>query len=221
MNYLSHYIIDHTADDPYFNSALIFPDICKRWIKTFKLPEPSGDFTVHQQSLYTGCMRHYTRDKQFHSSPFFEKYQQYINEHLKSIPFTGAVERKWFIAHVLTELLIDRTFVKLNPGFVDAFYTSLAAIDNREVKGFLSHYGMTDTTEFFTFFDHFRSVKYIYYYADNNKFLYSLSRIMLRVGLKELNEADAFLMQEAIHTIETVHMHNGAALLAELKEVFN
>jgi hypothetical protein len=221
VNYLSHFIIDQTADDHYFNSALIFPDICKRWIKTFNHPEPSIDFSICQHSLLKGCMRHYKRDKQFHSSPFFEKYQRYVNGYLKTVHFTGVVERKWFIAHVLTELLIDRTFVKIYPNYVDAFYTSLTSIDNREVTGFLKHYGMTDVSEFFTFFDHFRSVKYIYYYADNNKFLYSLSRIMLRVGLKELNERDAQLMLEAIQYIETTYMSNGEVLLAELREVFN
>lgn len=221
MNYLSHFIIDHTAADHYFNSALIFPDICKRWIKTFNHPEPSKDFTLNQHSLLNGCLRHYKRDKQFHASPFFEKYQQYVNNHLKTVNFTEAVERKWFIAHVLTELLIDRTFVRVYPQYVDAFYTSLTSIDNKELEGFLKYYGMVDSTEFFNFFDHFRTVKYIYYYTDNNKFLYSLTRIMLRVGLKELNGVDAQLMQEAIHYIESTCMSNGEVLLAELKEVFN
>lgn len=221
MNYLSHFIIDQTPHDYYFNSALIFPDICKRWIKTFNHPEPSTDFTVHQHALLKGCLCHYKRDKQFHGSPFFEKYQGYVNEYLKTVHFTGVVERKWFIAHVLTELLIDRTFVRVYPQYVDAFYTSLVNVDDRELEGFLKHCGMVDTTEFFTFFDHFRSVKYIYYYADNNKFLYSLSRIMLRVGLKELNETDAQLMQEVIQHIESTYMSNGEALLAELKDVFN
>ncbi|MES2779655.1 MAG: hypothetical protein V4651_07120 [Bacteroidota bacterium] len=221
MNYLSHFIIDHTADDVYFNSALILPDITKRWVKTFNHPPPSNDFTPNQHSLLRGCLRHYQRDKQFHGSSFFEGYQQRVNEYLKTQPFSVDVNRKWFIAHVLTELLIDRAFVKTFPGYVDAFYGSLTAMEDRELAGFLKQYGMADTTDFFYFFNHFRSVQYIYYYADNNKFLYSLTRIMLRVGLKELNAADAQLMLEAIQYLELTYMHNGEALLAELKDVFN
>lgn len=220
MNYLSHFIIDHKADDNYFNSALIFPDITKRWIKTFNHPDPGDFFTLRQNALLAGCMQHYKSDKLFHGSSFFKKYHELVNGYLKAVPFSENVTRKWFIAHVLTELLIDRTFVKTFNDYVDAFYASLNGIDDQELSGFLRHYGMTDTTGFFTFFNHFRSVQYIYYYADTNKFLYSLSRIMLRVGLKEMNESDSGLMREAVLELEANYLHNGKALLAELKEVF-
>ena len=214
-------MIDYKPGEDYFNTALILPDITKRWIKTFNHPEPSSAFTQEQYQLLEGCLSHYKRDKQFHSSPFFEKYQQLVTNELKAISFTGEVSRKWFIAHILTELLIDRCFVKTFPHLVDAFYESLSAIEDSQLAEFLQYYGMQESEEFFTFFDHFRSVKYIYYYADNNKFLYSLSRIMMRVGLKEFNEADALSMQAAIQHIEATYMNNGEALLAELKAVFN
>ena len=221
MNYLSHFIIDQKAGEHYFNSALILPDISKRWIKTFRHSTPSSLFTKYQHALLEGCLCHYKRDKQFHTSAFFEKYQDIINRALKSVPFTGDVQRKWFIAHILTELLIDRTFVKTFPEYVDLFYESLNTIDDVELKGFMGYYGLADSTEFFKFFDQFRSVKYIYYYADNNKFLYSLSRIMMRVGLTDFNEADTQLMLETIQQLESDYMSNGNVLLTELRDVFN
>lgn len=220
MNYLSHFIVDRKEGEHYFNTALILPDIAKRWVKTFHHPDSSILFSTNQHSLLSGCLRHYQRDKQFHASSFFEHYQYVTNELLKSIPFTGTVHRKWFIAHILTELLIDRAFVKQFPHLVDAFYDSLCAIDDKELVGFLRLYGVEDTTDFFTFFDHFRSVRYIYYYADTNKFLYSLGRIMMRVGLADFNNTDSGLMLEVIQRIESTEMRDGEQLYAELMNVF-
>lgn len=221
MNYLSHFIVDQKEGEYYFNSALILPDIAKRWVKTFQHPNPSLSFSPNQRSLLAGCLRHYKRDKEFHASSFFEHYQHITNERLKSISFTGTVNRKWFIAHILTELLIDRCFVRQFPHLVDAFYESLNAISDEELAGFLKYYGVEDTTDFFTFFNHFRSVRYIYYYTDNNKFLYSLGRIMMRVGLPDFNEKDSGLMLEAIQQIESENMKNGAGLYVELMNVFS
>lgn len=220
MNYLSHFVIDHHPGDHYYNTALILPDITKRWIKTFRTPGPADSFLPEQLHLLRGCLQHYESDKQFHASPFFEHYQQLVNTHLKSKTFSPDVNRKWFIAHILTELLIDRRIVVTEPSLVNGFYDSLNRVDQDVLAGFLQYYGMAETAEFFKFFDHFRGVQYIYYYADNNKFLYSLNRIMMRVGIKELSDADAATLLEAILEIEATHMGDGKVLMNELKEVF-
>jgi hypothetical protein len=220
MNYLSHYFIDSKPDEHYYNAALILPDITKPWIKTFRTPEPPPSFSQNQLALLQGALRHYHSDKLFHASAFFDHYQNLLNQYLKEVPFSEALNRKWFIAHVLTELLIDRQIVLTRPKVVDGFYSSLATINDDELAVMLEYYGMHEKADFFRFFNHFRSAQYIYYYADNNKFLYSLSRIMLRVGLKEPGERDNELLLEAILTIEQKYMSNPTKLLDELKAVF-
>jgi hypothetical protein len=220
VNYLSHFVIDNQPGDYYYNTALILPDVSKKWIKTFKTPQPPPSFLPEQLQLLQGCLQHYESDKQFHSSSFFEHYQQTVNTHLKTKPFSADVTRKWFIAHILTELLIDRRIVVAEPKLVDSFYDSLNRVDNNVLAEFLQYYGMAETAEFFKLFDHFRSVQYIYYYADNNKFIYSLNRIMMRVGIKELSDTDAGLLLEAVLEIEAEHMSDGMILMNELKQVF-
>lgn len=220
MNYLSHFYVDHIPDNHYYNAALILPDITKRWVKTFKQPAPSSQFSESQFQLLAGCLKHYRSDQQFHASSFFEHYQDTINRALKKVPFSNAVHRKWFIAHILTELLIDRQLVNLHPTVVDAFYHSLSEVKMEELLPFLTFYGMAETADFVTFFNHFREVKYIYYYADNNKFLYSLNRIMMRVGIAELNATDSGLLLDVILSIEQTYMPEPATLLNELKGVF-
>lgn len=119
------------------------------------------------------------------------------------------------------ELLLDRTFVKKYPGYVDAFYIDLNAISDEELLPFLHYYGMTDSAQFMNFFNHFRGVQYIYQYADNNKFLYSLSRIMMRVGISELGESDGQILLNIILQLEETIFAKPEELLKELKTVFN
>lgn len=221
MNYLSHFFIDSKPEAHYYNAALILPDITKAWIKKFDpamLPNPPSQI---QSELLQGALQHYHSDKLFHTSAFFEKYQSLINNELKNIPLSDDVNRKWFIAHVLTELLIDRQIVKFHKTCVDDFYNSLNFIDDRELGLFLGYFGMDDPGEFLKFLNHFRNARYIYYYADNNKFLYSLGRIMMRVGIKELGEKDGLVLMKAILHIEQVYMSDAGVLLDELKAVFN
>lgn len=221
MNYLSHFFIDHKPEAHYYNAALILPDITKAWIKKFDpamLPNPASE--IHRQ-LLSGALQHYHSDKLFHASTFFEKYQSLINDKLKNIPLSDDVNRKWFIAHVLTELLIDRQIVKSHQSIVDDFYDSLNHVDDRELSVFLGYFGMADPADFLKFFGHFRNARYIYYYADNNKFLYSLGRIMMRVGIKELSDTDGLVLMKAILDIEQVYMSDTNLILDELKAVFN
>lgn len=220
MNYLSHYIIDHQNNNSYYNTALILPDFCKRWIKNFHSPPPSNSFSDNQLSLLAGCLQHYKSDKRFHGSSFFQKYESLISDAFKKETFSIHFTRKWFVAHVLTELLIDRVFVKQLSFYVDEFYNSLNSINDTVLDSFLMYYGIQDTSEFFKQFNHFRSVKYIYYYADNNKFLYSLNRVMMRVGILELSENDAEKLMAIILHVESVHMADATILLQELKSVF-
>jgi hypothetical protein len=220
VNYLSHFFIDSKQDDHYYNAALILPDIAKPWVKKIEASFISPIASVHQIELLNGALAHYRADKLFHASSFFEFYQYKINEYLKHILLSPDVNRKWFIAHVLTEILIDRQIVKLQPEIADGFYESLSAIDDAELAAFLRSCGVNDTDPFFLFLDRFRKARYIYYYADNNKFLYSLGRIMMRVGIKELGEKDGEKLLEAILTLESLWMSNPHQLLSDMKAIF-
>ncbi len=212
-------MVDCQPNNPYYKTGLILPDFAKRWVVSFK-NNPSAILSNHQTQLLEGALRHYQSDKQFHSSTFFSFYQELVNNKLKSLPFTPQLTRKWFIGHVLTELLIDRCIVRNFSEQADDFYANLLAADNKELNGLLSAYGVSDSGPFLEVFDHFRQVKYIYYYTDNNKFLYSLNRIMMRVGLPEMAPNDQQLMLEGILELEQNVLPSGEQWLNELKNVF-
>jgi len=218
VNYFSHFLIDYKHELPYYNSALILPDITKKWLKSFNHPLPITN-PLHQQ-LLQGCLQHYKSDKQFHSSAFFDKYFLLINTEFKKEIFSESLNRKWFIAHIALELLIDRVFARYFSEKLDLFYSNLNKIDTQILLEFLTNYGLINPNEFLTFFNHFRSIQYIYYYTDNNRFIYSLSKVMTRVGIKEIGKKDAEKLLTIILHIETNYMNNPTALLNELKAIF-
>jgi hypothetical protein len=120
----------------------------------------------------------------------------------------------------MLELLIDRVLVRTWPELLAAFYDSLSKAGDAELGAFLERYGMKEHDAFFSFFDHFRAVQYIYFYTDNNKFLYSLNRIMMKANLNPLNDADTGKLEQVLTAFEGKYFSDASVMLNELKAVF-
>lgn len=216
MNYFSHYFVDRIPGNHEFNTGLLLPDVTREWIRGYKDHSyPGGP----QLDFYKGCLAHYAADKRFHASPFFKNILDIAGRLINEAPFSSSVNRKWFLAHILAELMIDRILVKNHPDELDGFYRSLSGIDDRELDVFLKQNGMEDTGHFFENFNHFRKVQYIYYYADNNKFVYSLNRIMIRAGVGALSDADQQVLLEVSLVLEKRLTGNTPLLIQQLKEI--
>lgn len=215
MNYFSHYFVDHLEGRHEYNTGLLLPDITRKLVTRFK---PNTNYTSSQFEYYKGCEAHYRGDKSFHGSAFFKWVLEQSNAVINDAPFSHSVQRKWFLAHILGELMIDRILVKQYPETLRGFYHSLDAISDRELSEYLQLNGMEKIGEFFDFFNHFRKVQYIYYYADNNKFVYSLNRIMMRAGVGELTEADQEVLLGVALQLEQVLSADTDKLVEQLIE---
>ncbi|MES2690651.1 MAG: hypothetical protein V4658_09630 [Bacteroidota bacterium] len=215
MNYFSHYFVDHKEGRYAYNTGLLLPDITRKQVAKFTLKE---SYTPLQQQFYEGCEAHYRGDKYFHSSPFFKMVLDHSNRLINESPFSDSVQRKWFLAHILGELMIDRILVKNYPEQLEGFYDSLNRADDNELADFLRLNGMEKIEVFFDFFNHFRKVQYIYYYADNNKFVYSLNRIMIQAGVGALTESDQDVLLNTTLKLEEVLSADVMTLVEQLIE---
>lgn len=101
---------------------------------------------------------------------------------------------------------------------LDKFYHSLTSINDGDLEIYLKLYGMTDTDTFFEFFNHFRKVQYIYYYTDNNKFVYSLNRIMIRAGVSAISDFNQQVLLDAILLLEEKLAADTDGLIKQLKQ---
>lgn len=219
MNYLSHYYIDHIEGNPYYNAGLLLPDISKDQVKSYR-HQPKQLVATEHMHLFEGCLKHYESDQRFHASDFFAYHQSGLNELVKSAPLSPQVQRRWFIAHVLFELLIDRILVKQDTGIVDRFYAALDQIELESLQTYLRLFQAKSPEEFIKRFGHFRTVRYIYYYSDTNKLVYSLSRIMLRAGLDEPVGSDLDALHDLCLEAEGKYFNNPNETLRNMRSIF-
>ena len=219
MNFLAHYLADHIPNDHYHNTGLILPDITRGFVSGFRNAPPNGS-PPEFEGFFSGCSAHYKSDKIFHGSNFFHKYQEKTNDLLKSSGFGNSFSRKWFISHVIIELFLDRMIIKTDESIADAFYDTLSKTKDSILESYLLAYDCEDVEGFMEKYKHFRSVKYIYHYRNNNKFVYSLNRIMLRAGLKGLNEPDVKLLEELPTFMESSLISSPQDFIDEFREIF-
>jgi hypothetical protein len=195
----------------------MLPDFGKHNFPSFRSMQCGNYF---EQQIYDGCLRHINSDKYFHSSAFFVEQLRLVKLHMSVIPFTNELTRKWFIAHILMELMLDRTMCKLFPDKLNDYYNDLQKIEEGIIHSFFDQNKAINFDTFWPHFEHFRSIQYIRYYVDNNKLVYSLNRIMQRVGLKALNEIDTVLMMNLIEAIEKDYFASANSILPDIRAIF-
>lgn len=219
MNYLAHYFIDSKVGNTYYNTGLILPDLARGYFKPSDLHHIYASST-EQKELLTGCMKHVDSDKKFHASAFFEHYLNEVNNVIKKTAFSEKLQRKWFLAHILFELLLDRAILKYEPAYVDRFYSDLGLVSDKQLEFFLGSTNAVSPDSFITRYRHFTQVQYIRYYTDNNKFVYSLNRIMIRAGLSELNISDALKLKQVVLELENTYFAARENMLHNMLQIF-
>jgi hypothetical protein len=219
MNYFSHFVFDHQALNHEFNTGLLLPDITRKSIKKFYQSDKIIVSSQHHHQFLEGCLKHYLSDKKFHSSTFFSFYYHLLNQQISNSFELKNAERKWFISHILFELLIDRVIVNSHKHLLDSFYSSLLKVNEESLSMFLKTYEMKDIDKFFEFFNHFRNTQYIYHYTDNNKFMYSLNRIMLRAKVKELSQNENTILLNIVLEFEKNHFNDSEILLKKIRAI--
>lgn len=217
MNYFAHFFVDHKTQQHEYNTGLFLPDVARGFVSSFKTPLPeNASLSAHE--FWKGCQAHYQADKLFHGSSLFQSVLDTTNKLVNSAPFSAALNRKWFLSHIMSELMIDRILIKEDIHHLDMFYESLLAINDNELAAFLRSYHIKNEVVFLEHFNHFRKVKYIYYYTDNNKFVYSLNRIMIRAGVGAMSEHDQQVLLSLVDELEQqfcqVYPQLGASLKA-------
>jgi hypothetical protein len=216
LNYFAHFFVDHQLGQHEYNTGLLLPDVTRGYVKTFKYKVISA----HAASInfHQGCIAHYRADKLFHGSTFFGDLLAQASTMITHANFSEALNRRWFLAHILAELLIDRILITQFPDLLDQFYDSLQRIHDDELLQFLKDYEMKDSTKFFEFFNHFRKVQYIRFYTDNNKFVYSLNRIMIRAGVGAMSDSDLLVLQNVSVQLESLLITNTPDLISKIKQ---
>jgi hypothetical protein len=186
MNFIAHYHF-YRQDDKYYNLGLVLPDLVKNFCKIHL--RPNKQFQHPQlRALNNGSLMHLSSDKLFHNSNFFRQCEDlcgYLMDAKANWP------RKWFLNHLLSEILLDRVIIDKNPQIVDQFYKDIGSVNHEQVELYLKLNDIHNYQNFTTALQRFVNVAFIFEYKHNEKIILALGRVYSRLGIAyEWTDAD-------------------------------
>ena len=190
MNYISHYFLDSRLEQPYYDLGLAWPDLMGNFHRAWKPLRRAGlPFeNTEGRHLWEGVQAHLDADALFHNSDFFREQSHDIRIRMEQQGLGGRGPRLFFLAHISLEVLLDRLIIVNYPGVADRFYTDLFSVDEESVASELRNAVNPDYGHFFEMFHRFRQSRYLYAYAEADKMLYAMNRIMGRAKQNLLDE---------------------------------
>ncbi len=85
--------------------------------------------TALETALSAGVSVHLATDAAFHKSAAFSDAQAKAGQLVADAGFEGIRVRRFFAAHVLTELVLDAVLLRAEPALAGKFYEAFAAVD--------------------------------------------------------------------------------------------
>lgn len=183
MNYLSHQFVARTVrpepDAPaLFFAGNLLPDLLA----------VSGDARVRDVSGYYGVLAegvalHLRTDRQFHGLAAFHAVQESANQLLLSAPWETPPRRRFFLAHVMTELALDAELLRQDPGLPGDLYGTLSEAlqaglveeTERLVRRPVPNLGRS--------IERFLGSRFLYEYATADGLASALARVSARAGV--------------------------------------
>lgn len=182
MNFLAHHFF-YATDDPYHNAGLILPDWSrsaegKRKLEWNRASAERKPFTA----LWEGCKKHYEADGWFHDCTYFIESTASIEKDLEGLQKQGLLlsQRKWFLAHILSEVLLDRLIMERHSRALDWFYADLNGVPFSEIEAFLLESGKDTMGRFPQAHAGFLSSEFLRYYSSYDGLTESLNRVVQR-----------------------------------------
>lgn len=192
MNFLAHYYLDQEQASSLFVLGAATPDLLSIYNSTLRIKAGQVDHMNPETKAHgnpeflQGLARHFHADRVFHSSPLFAQTTHDLSVQLQEELSAHVVPRKYFVAHILLELILDKVLIRRDPNILPEYYhhfESLAPwvqvrIATETVSGHL-------LPNYETFLQKFVENKYLYHYTENDHLIYILRRLLRRVGIEE------------------------------------
>lgn len=135
--------------------------------------------------ILEGCKKHYEADGWFHESVYFKHSCQLLEKEMETERETRSLfqnQRIWFLAHILSELLLDRLILEKHPDAVNHFYRDLHQVPFTDIETFLLKSGKTAMGNFSIGHERFISSEFVRHYIQNEGIIEALDRVVQRTG---------------------------------------
>jgi len=192
MNFIAHYFLDRFHPESAFAVGAATPDLLSIYNPSLRIKahhlgriDPE-DLKTSELALIDGIQRHFDADAVFHSSDFFKNETAHISQEIKTRLPHLTVPRKYFIAHILLELILDKVLIKDFPGLLDEYY--------QHYRNTAPFEDITRSTELVAqkrlpnyeqFLMKFQQNRYLFQYREWSHIAFVLKKILIRVGIRE------------------------------------
>lgn len=211
MNFLSHFYHELPTTDPYYVAGVILPDILSNYSKRIgsKVRMHPGKI-IHTEDyrssqLGKGVQQHYFVDGFFHDSDYFNELTDIIDEHIHVLKFDNIQRRQFAFSHVFLEIMMDRSLLNHDNDYAGMLYTLLHQIEVEHLSNFLStntRYHLPEAIALH--FDRFRQQRFIYHYAETQRFTAIMDSINQGLGNPPFTIKDKRRMEVLINDIEKI-----------------
>lgn len=147
--------------------------------------------TEFEAALAAGVSAHLVTDAAFHKTAAFAEVQAEVSDLLAGAAFEGMRIRRFFVAHVLTELVLDAVLLRADPALADRFYGAFAAADVSLAAQWTAEVTGRVLPNLPSVLERFAAFQYLRHYADDDGVATGLSNLCRRAG-QDTFEGDNF-----------------------------
>lgn len=193
MNYVSHYYC-LKEKNPYYTQGVFLPDILNNFSFLYNRYFRSYDpifLNTSELMLWRGIIQHYQDDAYFHDLSFFKLGMQQIEEAMNKSDTLTLLKRKFFISHVLYELILDNMILDRHPSLVLEIYDDLAKVDITILSNFIRNIvGENEEIDRFSdSFDRFLARRFLGFYSIESNLVKSLHMITGKISQWDFNDS--------------------------------
>ena len=189
MNFLAHYVVatrflsPPTPLPPYVVGSTL-PDLLPLAAGRVRLRpalvERQPARATEEQALRAGILVHLATDAAFHKTPAFAEAQAEVGRILAQTTFEGIRVRRFFLAHVLTELALDAVLLRSDPTVADDFYAAFAAANRAVITRWTETAVGQPLPDLPAVLTRFARSQYLYQYREDEGVATGLSRLCAR-----------------------------------------
>lgn len=135
-----------------------------------------------------GIVHHHQDDHWFHSNKTFQQMNIKFAVEIREILDGERGMRTGFVGHVLIELFLDAWLHAKFPGKLEYYYEQLESIDPAKIQAAVNLFATKKTDRLASAIQFVIKEKYLFDYAENDKTLYRINRVLKRIGLEEIDD---------------------------------
>lgn len=226
MNFIAHYFLDHSNPESFFAIGAATPDLLSIYnpglrVKNHHLKSQSLFFKPEHSIFHAGLKRHFQADAIFHSSEFFARETALISAAMHEKMEDANIPRKFFLAHILVELILDRVIMRDHPNIVMNYYHHFDTTSMKSVKETTEFVVGHDLPNYEHFLNKFKENRYLLHYLEWDHIIFVVKLILRRVGIEnhQFTENPAFF--DLLSTYEAGLMSRYPALFVEMRAIAN